>query len=178
MLAPIIKGSMAAPGGLVSIRVVTALVVGALLLSACGGPSPADRPRDGAPVGVGVKDGAVGKGGAGPPELSGAPPTLSAPGQPTPAASPSPGGVTLALPSPSPSASPAIGPPQIIAATDGRGANLRDAPGTQSRVITTLAEGTVVEVLSAPVNVGGQPWRLIRSGSREGWVLALVLRPR
>jgi hypothetical protein len=163
---------MAVVGGLVSVRVVTALVVAVLLLSACGGPSPIDRPRDGAPVGA--KDSAP------PPDPSGAPPTLSAPGQPTPGATPD--GVTLALPSPSsspsPSPSPAIGPPQVIAATDGRGANLRDAPGTRSRVLTTLAEGTVVEVLSAPVTVDNQPWRLVRSGSREGWVLALVLRPR
>jgi hypothetical protein len=162
----------------VSIRVVTALVVGLLLLSACGGPAPIDRPRDGAAPVAGI-DGAASKDGGGAPEL-GPPPTLSAPGQAKPGASPSPGGggVTLALPSPSPSPSPAIGPPQVIAATDGRGANLRDAPGTQSRVITTLAEGTVVEVISQPVNVGGQPWRMVRSGNREGWVLALVLRPR
>jgi hypothetical protein len=163
------------PGGLVSVRVISALVVVVLLLSACGGPAPIDRPRDGAPVGGG--DGIASKDGAGVPEL-GPPPTLSAPGQVKPGAgaSPSPGGVTLALPSPSPS--PAIGPPQVIAATDGRGANLRDAPGTQSRVIVTLAEGTVVEVLSARVDVGGQPWQMVRSGNREGWVLALVLRPR
>lgn len=66
----------------------------------------------------------------------------------------------------------------MIARTDGRGANLRESPSTSGRVLTTLAEGTAVETLGAPVNVAGQAWQQIRAGSREGWVVAVVVQRR
>ena len=56
--------------------------------------------------------------------------------------------------------------------------NLRDGPSTSARVIVTLAEGTAVEVFGDPVPGAGGPWRKIRSGSREGWVVTGVLRRR
>ena len=56
------------------------------------------------------------------------------------------------------------------------GANLRESPSTTGRVLTTLAEGTAVETLGAPVNVAGQAWQQIRAGSREGWVVAVVVQ--
>jgi uncharacterized protein YraI len=66
----------------------------------------------------------------------------------------------------------------VIVATDGAGANLRTGPSTSAPVITTLAEGTLVEALGDPVTVEGRAWRQIRSGDREGWVVAVVVRQR
>jgi SH3-like domain-containing protein len=63
-------------------------------------------------------------------------------------------------------------------ATDGAGANLRERPSTSARVLTTLAEGTAVEVLGEPVTVEGRAWRQIRGGGHEGWVVAVVVRRR
>jgi len=48
----------------------------------------------------------------------------------------------------------------------------------QAPVITTLAEGTPVEALDEPVSTEGRSWRKVRSGDREGWVLAVVVQPR
>jgi hypothetical protein len=150
-------------------RVVIAVVV-VLLFCACA-PPVVQRPLDGAPPSV--DGGASSKEGGGPPATLGVPPTLSA-NNPSPAGSP--GQVTLSSPIPSPSPSPEPG--YVIVATDGRGANLRDAPGTSSRVITTLAEGTAVDVFPDQTTVGGQAWRKIRGANREGWVVAPVVRRR
>jgi hypothetical protein len=129
--------------------VLRAGLFGLLLLSACS-PQPVQRPLEGAPVG-GAASATHGN-------------DAQRPAQGVP-------------PSPSPSPQPGIGG-FVIGATDGRGANLREGPSTSGRVITTLAEGTAVEVLGEPVNVGGQSWRQIRAGGREGWVVAVVVRRR
>ena len=131
------------------------------------------RPLEGAPPIV--EGGAAGKEQAGGPAGSGPPPTLSPP-SPEAAASPSQDAASASQPSPSPSPPPEPG--YYIAATDGRGVNLRDGPSTSARVIVTLAEGTAVEVFGEPVPGAGGPWRRIRSGSREGWVVAGVIRRR
>jgi uncharacterized protein YraI len=55
---------------------------------------------------------------------------------------------------------------------------LRTDPSTAGPVITTLAEGTLVEVLGDPVSNEGRSWRQIRSGGREGWVVSVVVRQR
>jgi hypothetical protein len=73
---------------------------------------------------------------------------------------------------PAPVASAAIG------ATNGAGANLRTGPSMQAPVITTLAEGTPVEALDEPVSAEGRSWQKIRSGDREGWVVAVVVQSR
>jgi hypothetical protein len=143
-------------------------VVTLMLCCACSPPT-VSRPLDGArPIGAG---GAQASG----PATSGPPPTLS-PSSPSPTPSPDPGSSSAALPEPSPSPPPEAG--YFIAATDGRGVNLRDGPSTSARVIVTLAEGTAVEVFGDAVPGAGGPWRKIRSGSREGWVVAGVLRRR
>jgi len=159
-------------------RLAVVLVAGGVLLAACS-PPPAQRPLEGARVGGEV--GGARKDQPGTPLVTGPPPTLSAPGQSQPASGQSQASgpvASLSPGAPSPSPSPPTGPPHVIVATDGRGANLRTGPGTTGRVITTLAEGTVVEVLGEPVTVEGRPWRMIRSAGREGWVLAVVVRPR
>jgi uncharacterized protein YraI len=66
----------------------------------------------------------------------------------------------------------------VIVATDGQGANMRTEPSTRAPVIATLREGTPVEVLGDPVTAEGRPWRQIRAGGRDGWVVAVVVRPR
>ena len=98
--------------------------------------------------------------------LGSAPPALNTPGQQTPNA------IEPSTPSPAPV------PGFVIVATDGAGANLRAGPSTAASVITTLAEGTPVEVLGEPVSVEGRSWRQIRAGGREGWVVSVVVRQR
>ncbi len=54
--------------------------------------------------------------------------------------------------------------------------NLRAAPSTASRVLATLAPGTVVEELGADSS-GSQGWRRVLWNGREGWIAANLLRP-
>jgi hypothetical protein len=56
--------------------------------------------------------------------------------------------------------------------------NLRAAPSTAAPVLATLREGTLVEALGEPISVEGRSWQEIRSESREGWVVAVVVRRR
>lgn len=131
------------------------------------------RPLEGAPpIGGGAGAGTEQPGA---PAGSGPPPTLSPP-SPSPNGSPGQSVASGSQPASSPSPSPEPG--YFIAATDGRGVNLREGPSTSARVIVTLAEGTAVEVFGDPVPGAGGPWRKIRSGSREGWVVAGVIRRR
>jgi hypothetical protein len=142
------------------------LVVSAALLGACS--PPAARPLEGAPVGVGSRPSPVDGARTSFPTLS--PPLAPEGGTPSP--------TTLGS-QPSPAAlSPTPLPAYVIVATDGAGANLRAGPSTSAPVITTLAEGTLVEVLDDPVSVEGRSWRQIRSGDRQGWVVAVVVRRR
>jgi hypothetical protein len=142
-----------------------------LILSAACTPPQVQRPLEGAQPNVDRS--MVSTADARARTDSGVPPTLS-PATPSSVATTDPG---LAS-SPSPPPSPTPEPGYVIVATDGRGANLRDGPGTSSRVITTLAEGTPVEVFDEQVSAEGRPWRRIRSGNREGWVVAPVVRRR
>lgn len=145
-----------------------AIVLIAVMLCCACAPPTVNRPLEGAPPrgdGGGTRE-AVG---------AGPPPTLSPPG-PSPAASPGQNAAGGPQPSPSPSPSPQAG--FTIAATDGRGVNLRDGPSTSARVLVTLAEGTAIEVYGDPEPGPGGPWRRIRAGGREGWVVAGVVRRR
>ena len=149
-----------------SSRLASLLVV-VMLCTACSPPT-VSRPLDGAPP---VSEGRLTSG----PTSSGPPPTLSPPGS-SPAASPEPGSASAAAASPSPSP-PAQGG-YTIAATGGQGVNLRDGPSTSARVLTTLAEGSAIEVIGDPVPGAGGPWRNVRSGGREGWIVEGVVRKR
>ena len=55
---------------------------------------------------------------------------------------------------------------------------MRTAPSIRAPIITTVREGTPVEVLGDPVTVEGRAWRQIRAGGRDGWVVAVVVRQR
>ncbi|MGS4768166.1 SH3 domain-containing protein, partial [Acinetobacter baumannii] len=62
--------------------------------------------------------------------------------------------------------------------TDGAGANVRESPSTDAPVLGNLREGTVVEPLEGAVAPDGRPWRRVRGGGLDGWVVAVVVRPR
>jgi hypothetical protein len=151
----------------VTARLLTFLLC-VVLVVACA-PPKIDRPLEGAPV---VEGRPTGDANSVPPTLSPPTPPGAANASPDASGSPAPGS-----PSP-PSPSPVAEGGYVIVATDGAGANLRTGPSTSASVVTTLAEGTAVEVLGEPVTVEGRAWRQIRSGTRQGWVVAVVVRKR
>ncbi len=149
--------------------IVVALIGSMVLLGACG-PRPTTRPREGAPVVadtpsvIRVDVGVVSP----PPAPTPAPPVATP--SPAPPDQPTPDEIQPSTPTPGASA--------VIGATDGAGANVRTGPSMRAPVITTLAEGTPVEALDEPVPAEGRSWQKIRSGDREGWVVAVVVQPR
>jgi hypothetical protein len=82
------------------------------------------------------------------------------------------------IPTLAPVSSPGSAGTFVIGQTDGAGANVRESPSTGAPVLGNLAEGTIVEPLEEPVSSEGRAWRRVRSGSLEGWVVAVVVRPR
>jgi Bacterial SH3 domain len=152
-------------------RIVLLVALGAALLSACD-RSPPVRPLDGAPV-VRTGQTASGSGGFAPPPTRALPATLApvvAGGGTPPASGPAP----PSAPSPTPLGTPGF----VIVATDGRGANLRTRPSLSAPIVTTVRAGAAVEVLGDPVEAEGRSWRQIRTGDRDGWVVAVVVRER
>jgi hypothetical protein len=147
--------------------------VSTMLLGACS-PPPSGRPRDGAPVGTAGQPVRTANANAPPPTLS--PPIApgGAPSRPNALDQLTTSGMQPIMPAPSPSPPPGY----VIVATDGAGANLRPGPSTAGQVITTLAEGTLVDILGDPVSAEGRSWRQIRGGGREGWVVSAVVRQR
>ena len=152
-------------------RIVVLLVVGAALFVACG-PPPSERPREGAPVVVGQPARRDDAGAA--PTLAPAAALVEASKPFDARDQPSPSGSPPTSPSPSPSPVPGY----VIVATDGAGVNLRTGPSLSASPITTLREGTAVEVLGDTVTAEGRAWRQVRAGERQGWVVAVVVRPR
>jgi len=63
-------------------------------------------------------------------------------------------------------------------AAGGMPVNMGVGPSTSAPVIATLCEGTLVEALGEPISVEGRSWQEIRSESRVGWVVAVVVRRR
>jgi hypothetical protein len=170
---------------------IVPLIVSMVLLGACSSPSPA-RPREATPEAVDSRPVLPVSVAASPaPPREGTlevvdsrpvlpvdvaalpPPTLA----PPPALAP-----PVATPSSAPSeiqpSTPAAVASAVIGATGGTRANVRTGPSMQAAVITTLAEGTPVEALGEPVPAEGRSWQKIRSGDREGWVVAVVVQPR
>ena len=175
---------------------IVSLIVSMVLLGACSSPSPA-RPREATPEAVDsrpVLPVSVAASPAPPregtlevvdsrPVLPGhvaalppptyVPPTLAPPpALAPPVATPSSATSEIQPSTPTPGASAVIG------ATGGTRVNLRAGPSMAAPVITTLAEGTPVEALDEPFSAEGRAWQRIRSGDREGWVVAVVVQPR
>ena len=164
----------------VKTSIVVSLVVSMALLGACGSASPT-RGREGTPELIDARPVLPS-----PPLVS---PPKPAPPTPPPTLAPAPALVPpVATSSSAPRnqqgpnevqpSTPAPVTSAVIGATNGAGANLRTGPSMQAPVITTLAEGTPVEALDEPVSTEGRSWRKVRSGDREGWVLAVVVQPR
>jgi hypothetical protein len=148
---------------------IVSLIVSMVLLGACA-PRPTTRPREGAPA---VADTPsvirVDVGMMSPPPAPPPTPPVATP-SPAPPDQPPPDEIQPSTPTPGASA--------VIGATGGTRVNLRAGPSMAAPVITTLAEGTPVEALGEPVSAEGRAWQRIRSGDREGWVVAVVVQPR
>jgi len=175
---------------------IVSLIVSMVLLGACSSPSPA-RPREATPEAVDSRPVLPVSVAASP-----APPregtlevvdsrpvlpvdvaTLPAPTLAPPTLAPPPALVPpVATPSSATSeiqpSTPAAMASMVIGATGGTRVNLRTGPSMAAPVIATLAEGTPVEALDEPVSAEGRAWQRIRSGDREGWVVAVVVQPR
>lgn len=63
--------------------------------------------------------------------------------------------------------------------TNGQGANIRSEPGTNGRILKTVAEGTNIEVLGPEREVDGQVWRQVRDTSSgvTGWIVRGAVAP-
>jgi Bacterial SH3 domain len=175
---------------------VVSLIVGMVLLGACSSPLPA-RPREATPEAVDARpvlpvsvaaspapphEGTLevvdsrpvlpGNVAAVPPPTY-APPTLAPPPALVPPAAPPSSAPSEIQPS-----TPATVASAVIGATGGTRVNVRASPSMGASILTTLAEGTSVEVLDEPISAEGRSWQKIRSGDREGWVVAVVVQPR
>lgn len=151
--------------------VLLLLVIAALPLTACSPPA-SGRPRDGAPAGAAGQPVRTAIANTPPPTLS--PPRAhgGAPPRPNTLGLLTTGDVQPTMPAPAPSRPPS----SVIVATNGAGANLRTDPSMAGPVITTLPEGTPVDILGDPIAAEGRLWHLIRGGGREGWVVSVVVR--
>lgn len=58
----------------------------------------------------------------------------------------------------------------VVTGTDGRGLRVRSGPGMSHRVVTTVAEGTTVQIVTGPVSDGDDDWFQISVGTTTtGW---------
>jgi 3D (Asp-Asp-Asp) domain-containing protein len=66
----------------------------------------------------------------------------------------------------------------IVTGTDGRGLRVRGGPGMSHRIVTTVNEGTVVQIAAGPVSDGDDDWYQISVGTATtGWSLGRYLTP-
>lgn len=103
----------------------------------------------------------------------------SEPGMQTAVDTPQPEQIT-ATPAPTALPSPTPGTPATIANTGGAGVNLRSLPGLNGTIITSVDEGTRVQIIDEPQNADGYTWRrVLLSDGLQGWVVAdfLVTSP-
>jgi len=180
---------------------IVSLIVSMVLLGACSSPSPA-RPREATPevvdsrpvlpVSVAAspappREGTLAVVDSRPvlpvdvatlPAPTRAPPTLAPPTLAPPPALAPPVATPSSAPSETQPGTPAVVASAVIGATGGTRVNVRTDPSMQAPIITTLAEGTPVEALGEPVPAEGRSWQKIRSGDREGWVVAVVIQPQ
>lgn len=93
----------------------------------------------------------------------------------------------VAVPKPAPSPLPAASPetaeaPALqrlrIVNTQGQGANLRGAPGSQAPRLKVVPEGALVDLIAPGEEVGGLLWRQVRDAEgATGWIAAELLAP-
>lgn len=58
----------------------------------------------------------------------------------------------------------------IVVGTEGRGLRVRRGPGMSHRIVATVAEGSVVQILAGPVSDGDDDWfQISASGATNGW---------
>jgi len=115
-------------------------------------------------------------------ELQPAPtPTVPATAQPEisrrPVAAPKPAASPPPAASPDPAEAPALQRLRIVN-TQGQGANLRAAAGSQAARLKTVAEGALVDLVGPGEEVGGVTWRQVRDADGTiGWIAAELLAP-
>jgi hypothetical protein len=86
-------------------------------------------------------------------------------------------------PTPTPPPSQASSPTRLrVGKTDGTGANLRERPASDAKVLAILMDGTSVEIIGDDVKAGTITWRNVRttgstSDGVSGWVAAQYLVP-
>jgi len=98
--------------------------------------------------------------------------TYSADAAPLTGTSPPPADTTPTATPPTPSVKK-----YVVANTDGDGANLRDKPSMDGKIVANIAEGSVVQVTGAAVSAGGNSWYPVQIGSLSGFMRADYLKP-
>jgi 3D (Asp-Asp-Asp) domain-containing protein len=75
-------------------------------------------------------------------------------------------------------ATAAVAPGQsaVVSGTDGRGLRVRSGPGMSHKVVTTLNEGTTVQIAAGPVSDGEDDWFQVSVGTgTTGWAIGKYL---
>ncbi len=69
----------------------------------------------------------------------------------------------------------AVGGEAVVTTTAGDSLRMRDSAGTAGKVVTMVANGTVVTLLAGPQPADGMPWWQVRlPDGTEGWVVERV----
>jgi 3D (Asp-Asp-Asp) domain-containing protein len=64
----------------------------------------------------------------------------------------------------------------VVTGTDGRGLKVRAGPGMSHGILTTLNEGSTVQVAAGPVSDGDEDWyQLSLSATKTGWAIGRYL---
>jgi 3D (Asp-Asp-Asp) domain-containing protein len=75
-------------------------------------------------------------------------------------------------------ATAAVAPGQsaVVSGTDGRGLRVRSGPGMSHKIVTTLNEGTTVQIAAGPVSDGEDDWFQVSVGTgTTGWAIGKYL---
>jgi 3D (Asp-Asp-Asp) domain-containing protein len=70
-----------------------------------------------------------------------------------------------------------VGSSAVVSGTDGKGLRVRSGPGMSYRIVSTLSEGTAVEIEAGPVSDDDDDWyQLSVNGKVLGWSLEKYLK--
>jgi 3D (Asp-Asp-Asp) domain-containing protein len=73
-------------------------------------------------------------------------------------------------------ASIAPGQSAVVTGTDGRGLRVRAGPAMSHKIVTTLNEGTTVQIMAGPVSDGEEDWfQISASTGTTGWAIGKYL---